>query len=187
MKIDSTDDMFHFFNGLSVNLLYEKNKNAEEIFSFIQEKSEDWALLKKETRSPIEEKLAVALLFIPFCGGHFRYCATPLDVNKKTKINKVNLYAQAPVGKYTADFLLEINFYGEKRLVAIECDGHQFHERTKEQAAHDKKRDRFFQSQGINILRFTGSEIYRDVFECWMEIFNFTDGIAKEIMGRKDV
>ena len=45
---------------------------------------------------------------------------------------------------------------------AIECDGHDFHEKTKEQAARDKKRDNIIQSKGWKIFRFTGSEIWRD-------------------------
>ena len=45
---------------------------------------------------------------------------------------------------------------------AIECDGHEFHEKTKEQAARDKKRDNIIQSQGWKIFRFTGSEIWHD-------------------------
>lgn len=46
--------------------------------------------------------------------------------------------------------------------VAVECDGHDFHERTKEQAEHDKARDRDMQAAGWVVARFTGSEINRD-------------------------
>ena len=31
----------------------------------------------------------------------------------------------------------------------MECDGHDFHERTKEQASSDKKRDRSLQAAGF--------------------------------------
>lgn len=64
---------------------------------------------------------------------------------------------QEEVGPYHADITVKqdsINF-----KVAIECDGHDFHEKTKEQAAKDKKRDREFQKLGYVILRYTGSEI----------------------------
>jgi REase_MTES_1575 len=46
--------------------------------------------------------------------------------------------------------------------LAVECDGHDFHEKTKEQAEHDKKRDRDLQSMGWSVARFTGAEIVRD-------------------------
>lgn len=50
--------------------------------------------------------------------------------------------------------------------IDVECDGHDFHERTKEQAERDKERDRDLQGLGYRIARFTGSEIARDPAEC---------------------
>jgi hypothetical protein len=52
--------------------------------------------------------------------------------------------------------------HGVDTYVAVECDGHDFHEKTKAQAARDKKRDRDLQSLGWRVLRFTGSEVFRD-------------------------
>lgn len=49
-------------------------------------------------------------------------------------------------------------------------DGHEFHEKTKQQAQYDKKRDRKLTKLGYKILRFTGSEIYNDVRKCIMEV-----------------
>ena len=46
-------------------------------------------------------------------------------------------------------------------LIAVECDGHEFHEKTKQQAARDKARDRD---------RFTGSEIWKDPGACADEV-----------------
>ena len=63
--------------------------------------------------------------------------------------------SHTPVGKYEADIVIR----NKSIKVAIECDGHEFHEKTKEQAAKDKKRDREFQKEGYVILRYTGSEI----------------------------
>src|SRR5688572_18496721 len=56
----------------------------------------------------------------------------------------LDLYMQKKIGKYTVDFY--ISYKSRTGLVEfiIECDGHDFHERTKEQAAHDKRRDRYF-------------------------------------------
>jgi hypothetical protein len=45
---------------------------------------------------------------------------------------------------------------------ALEFDGHDFHEKTKEQARRDKQRDRSLTLAGWKVLRFTGSETYRD-------------------------
>lgn len=77
----------------------------------------------------------------------------------------ISLKTQEQVGRYRVDFLLES--YGE-RLV-VECDGHDFHERTKKQAARDRSRDRWLTGQGFHLMRFTGSEIYADALACGRE------------------
>jgi len=79
------------------------------------------------------------------------------------------IYAQMPIEPYRADFYIEV-FDTNKRerwfTAVIECDGHDFHERTKEQARRDKQRDRWFQTRGIATIRFTGSEIWNDPIKC---------------------
>lgn len=76
------------------------------------------------------------------------------------------LYAQHPIGPYRADLAV----VGEAGRVVIECDGHEWHERTREQAAHDRRRDRYMQIEGWRVLRFTGREIHRDAGACLEEI-----------------
>jgi very-short-patch-repair endonuclease len=66
---------------------------------------------------------------------------------------------------WPADFVLSCPSISEKKVI-IECDGHDFHERTKEQAARDRSRDRAAQEAGHMMLRYTGSEIYRDPLGC---------------------
>lgn len=53
-----------------------------------------------------------------------------------------------------------------RKAILVECDGHEFHEKTKEQAARDKSRDRDLQAAGFPVYRFTGSEIWRDPVAC---------------------
>lgn len=53
-----------------------------------------------------------------------------------------------------------------KTICVVECDGHEFHERTKEQAAKDRKRDRDLQDMGFKVYRFTGSELFANPFKC---------------------
>ena len=65
-------------------------------------------------------------------------------------------------------------------LVIIECDGHEFHERTVEQASKDRKRDREFQKYGIPVLRFTGTDIVRTSAELAEEVAEFLDLHAAE-------
>jgi hypothetical protein len=91
---------------------------------------------------------------------------------------------QVPVGPYKADIVVAryVNPHVNSPLtfrtpmVVVECDGHDFHERTKEQAQHDKTRDREMQSMGFPVLRFTGSEIWRDAWVCAAQIDKFLTG-----------
>jgi very-short-patch-repair endonuclease len=61
---------------------------------------------------------------------------------------------------------------GWKKLV-VECDGHDFHERTKLQAARDRARDRRSQHDGIPVFRFTGSELWADAWGRAREVIEF--------------
>lgn len=92
----------------------------------------------------------------------------------------IGIMVQAQVGKYRADLVL----YGisvksdepSKWLrvpLVVECDGHDFHEKTKEQAKRDKRRDRDLMSKGFHVLRFTGSEIFNAPKGCADEAVHY--------------
>lgn len=51
----------------------------------------------------------------------------------------------------------------------IEIDGHQWHEKTKEQAAYDRRKDRVYIKNGYTPIRFTGSEVYHNAILCIQE------------------
>lgn len=80
--------------------------------------------------------------------------------------------------KYRVDFLMEIVFkyngkYKNILKLIIECDGHDFHEKTKEQVIKDNKRDRDLKNEGYEILHFSGSEIYNNTFNISKDIKKF--------------
>jgi very-short-patch-repair endonuclease len=80
------------------------------------------------------------------------------------------LSPQHNIGKYRVDFLLgRVSEPTLPRCVVIECDGHDWHEKTKEQAAKDKSRDRFLSQKVGRVIHFTGSEIYRSPAGCVTE------------------
>jgi hypothetical protein len=82
---------------------------------------------------------------------------------------------QHKVAEHHVDFMVRGKFYcgyGRARgvewaeaQVAVECDGHDFHEKTKEQAKRDKRRDRNIAGAGMDVVRFSGSEIYANPIE----------------------
>lgn len=78
----------------------------------------------------------------------------------------MDIEAQAQLlNGYRVDFLLRV----ADRRVVVECDGHEFHERTASQAERDRSRDRAFVAAQIACLRFTGRELNRDADRCARE------------------
>ena len=119
--------------------------------------------------SPIEDLLLEAILeSVPygcdlyFEGSNYGECEWPRCW--------LNMYREVKIGPYRADFVMGVGGFELLRLV-IECDGHDYHERTKEQAAHDRKRDRYMIRHGYLTVRFTGSEIHQDAMACAADVF----------------
>lgn len=83
----------------------------------------------------------------------------------------------ATVGGWRVDFLFCAHSPDGWRQLIVECDGHDFHERTKEQAARDRSRDRQAQTAGFEVFRFTGSEIWSDPMGCARQILDWADGV----------
>lgn len=120
------------------------NKAIHEVFSLVaniafQDKYAELEDASKQL-TPIEKIAFAALDYV--CGMEGFVCQP-----------------QVQIGKYRVDFLVH-DCNNEVRII-IECDGHDFHEKTKEQAHRDKKRDRDLQAAGYKVFRFTGSEIWK--------------------------
>ncbi|BAQ18333.1 endonuclease domain-containing protein [Methyloceanibacter caenitepidi] len=115
---------------------------------------------------------------IDFCLGR------SLDdcINEARKLAcRVVITPQVEVGPYRADFVVVgCNAAGNYCAVVVECDGHDYHEKTKKQAANDKKRDRFMVQNDLHLLRYTGSEIWRDPTKCAYEVIGFVGAKVRE-------
>lgn len=107
------------------------------------------------------------------------------------RMHEMFVQTQAQIGAYRVDFLIyaydfnaddlddkgEYNYRDDRwKRIVIECDGHDFHERTKEQAARDKARDRALVQAKCTVLRFTGSELWRDPIGCAIQVIEVVDG-----------
>lgn len=130
--------------------------------------------LREKCQSPIELKFLQALLVAaPEHGLPVEHEPYHINSASQGKVESWGLvilpqHEMALSKAYRADFLLLTvdRHGGHPRRLVIECDGHDFHERTKEQAARDKSRDRDMTAAGFAIMRFTGSEIHKDAKEC---------------------
>lgn len=117
--------------------------------------------------SPIEKALAIALVH------SFRVADAEIEMTRQEDISKFpkGIFLIVPQFRFE-NYHIDFALIRDDRQLFIECDGHDFHERTKDQAAHDRKKDRAIQAAGIRILRFTGSEIYKDPCACVVQIIN---------------
>lgn len=148
------------------------NEVASEIAEFADEAPGD---------SPIEKIFLTALyaqlrfgscehdtLFIPEDEAHLKRlfdipnCRTGLIVQPQVQLAgwRVDYLIHA----YDHGFLSKKP--GRWMQLIVECDGHNFHERTKRQASRDRARDREAQALDIPVYRFTGSEIWKDPYAC---------------------
>lgn len=100
-----------------------------------------------------------------------------LRYREETRREKFKIHPQYKIGKYRVDFLIvkKHNTAPHCELIAIECDGHDFHERTKEQAQRDKQRDRNLQKAGVKVYRFTGSEIWQTDGQCVLDSLGMSE------------
>jgi very-short-patch-repair endonuclease len=98
------------------------------------------------------------------------------------RCDALHIYPQVSLDGYRLDFLAIQRCEGEPdKVTVIEVDGHDFHERTKAQASHDKKRDRHFTKKGWQVLRYTGSDVWRSPSECAREIIYTACGCGDEV------
>ena len=128
------------------------------------------------------------------------YCRSPIELSFLREVARVHWErgekrhrVQATAGPrqtvvvdgllYEMDFCITFGVVeGEVRAtgrICIELDGHDWHERTKEQAARDRSRDRALLRAGIPTIRFTGAEVYGDVAACVAEVFKIVDAWAE--------
>lgn len=143
-----------------------------------------------DCETPIEQALVRALYDFSICADndfrdmlHFgRKKLPPYDAPG----HGIFMWPQAQIESYRADFLFvgrcgrdgSIDIGGKGRdddiviRLVVECDGHEFHDASKERAQYDRQRDRYMLTKGYRVLRFTGAELKRDAATCVQEIFH---------------
>lgn len=167
---------------------------AEFREAFLQGHAEQWdAWIARNCESPIEKLFMAAMLGSGFeapsidiwhdivhakLDGHDSERGMFVDEGGTVCIPQFTI--NGPDKKYRVDFaFLEPAWSTVKCRVAVELDGHQFHERTKQQATADKRRDRQLQALGWRVLRFTGSEVWADPSDCVEQVRRFIFDICR--------
>lgn len=94
-------------------------------------------------------------------------------------IPTLGIHLQWQVGPHRVDFQLQAGMELSRDTplapggwrgahYVLECDGHDAHA-TREQRTADAQRDRYLTEHGYRVLRFTGSEIWRNPAQCASE------------------
>ena len=99
-----------------------------------------------------------------------RVALTPIEriLQRALEDAGVDARPQVKFGRYRLDFLIE----HDGRQVAVEADGHDFHD-----AKRDAVRDGELRASGIKeVLRFTGSEIWLDGNACAARVISYLRG-----------
>lgn len=131
--------------------------------------------------SPIEQILYCALKAVR--EFNFINQSDPIEICGKDYLKGLEIKPQEMVGNYRVDF--KISYFGriypdetqDIKIVIVECDSQQFHERTEKERRYEKKRDRFLITKGYKTFHYTGSEIVKNAFEIAAEIISFVTGI----------
>lgn len=126
-----------------------------------------------DCESPIEQLLAMEMfehgieticLYNPFI--------EVIAIDKQHEINVENK-------KYRVDFFIPVEYYKKTKdgfevqkhvNFIVEADGHEFHQKTKEQVERDNERNRTLQRNGYEVIHFSGTEIYHKTHQCVSEI-----------------
>ena len=141
------DDASSYLEGIADSILYAWGENIIRC------------------QSPIEKRLLAEVVFITN-GYDFVSPDSGYQEAHGWPGFGTEFHCQGELLGYHPDFVFETYCNGYMRRLIVECDGHDFHERTKAQAARDRARDRKFILAGHRVLRFTGSEIHGDARAC---------------------
>lgn len=116
----------------------------------------------KFTESPIETILGVSLIarLTQVYGDRAHWCSA--SAAHMVPPGHVAIVAQLPWKNYRADWAILID--GQPAVV-VECDGREFHS-SAEQISRDTSRDFAMLDAGIEVFRFSGSEIHRSSEHC---------------------
>ena len=130
--------------------------------------------------SPIEQLLSMALESLNIKNiFKFNPFIDIIEIEKQKEI-------QCGKKKYRVDFFIPVIYKNqENKCFIVECDGHDFHQKTKEQVERDNTRMRDLQKEGYEIIKFSGTEIWHRPYKCASEILNIILSKCKYVKEEK--
>lgn len=146
---------------------------------------EGYGMWGEGIKSPIEQVLFSALLYAIKINGI--QMADPVSIGNFDIVSGISIAPQFKIGEYRVDFKVEkveLVFDSIKRctvadtskLILVECDSQQWHERTEKERSYEKARDRYFARHNLKIFHYTGKDIIENPNKIASEIL-------KEVIG----
>lgn len=164
------------FKKITEKLFYDENFNLKEsidekVDMVIYDNSCEYRDVLEESlidcESPVEQLLAISLEKINLL-QMFKYNPF-VDVIAIDKQEWLDCNGK----QYRVDFLIPVIYKNqENKMFVVECDGHEFHQKTKKQVEKDNERNRNLQKAGYEVIRFSGTEIWHRSDQCASEIRN---------------
>jgi hypothetical protein len=139
----------HFLDFIFIRDLSPKSAK-DEYFEFLD-----------ECESPIEIMLGMSIeIYLELHSLRFA-----ITSQEEVKING---------HKYRPDFRISyIDKLQKERFLYVDCDGHDFHERTKQQVAYQNNRDFDMKFENIELLHFSGFQIHNDDIQCAKKVYEY--------------
>lgn len=165
----------------NVNLFLSKaSKDYGRIQAEIFSQNMFCELIEGKIKSPIEHIFYIAIHVLAesvFC----KLNPEPeFDYQTKEPISGYGIFVtpQYKIDKYYVDFL--ISNRDDKNSIVIELDGHNFHDKDKNQRAYEKGRDRYLIKSGYKVLHYTGSEVIKDPYKIAHEVLTMMGEIGED-------
>lgn len=179
----------------------EKNFTSQDVFESLKSKKcseadnikqdyidlfEDQEDSIKKIGSPLESSFYASLLKAnlehPIVGEALEILGYDSAIYAQYKVKDKNR-------TFYPDFNIEVVNLDYSEIAAnifVEIDGHPFHEKTKEQVRHDKARERALLNHCNGIVRFSGSEVYRDSDMCAEETISIIAEKFAKYLSKKE-
>ncbi|MCL2840309.1 MAG: endonuclease domain-containing protein [Defluviitaleaceae bacterium] len=130
----------------------------------------------EEVKSPIEHLYQLADDILYFHKKHWIFdSACPQhEIRCGNKKYIVDFFYSNEEAKSITEYQGDIYPYQDIQVI-VECDGHDFHQKTKEQVIRDNERQMALQLAGYDVIRFSGSQIYTNPLKCVKNVYDFIE------------
>lgn len=120
----------------------------------------------RDLESPIEKLYLLADSIISWeIGEYFMDCIPQHEICCGSKKYRVDFFYDNACAIEHGDYA-RLGLFENPLNLIVECDGHDFHHKTKGQVKCDNERQLALQMAGYEVVRFSGTQIYENPLKC---------------------